>query len=155
MQTHPTHRLFATIREITGEVLHFCKTCGAYAQVNVRGLAQVCPGRPLDRTEQRNSYKRQKLLEGCHPATSVYWGVPRAVGLPTGTQPGCPLGMQVAAPPSQDHGDAHVSLDSPLLLQRNILDDDDADPFALMDDWDTPDGNPWEVGPFDCAMGFL
>ena len=39
------------------------------------------------------------------------------------------------------------------MLQHNILDDDDADPFAFMEEWDAPNGNPWEAGPFDCDLG--
>ena len=137
---HTSHRLSVLEHDTTGEVLYFCRVCGAFAQVNVRGLRQVCTGPPEEKTTPW--YKKEKLLDGFHPTTRICWGKPRIYVGQLGKELGSPV------PICQPAEVATVKL-------QVSFDEDEADPFAFLEDempFLNPRGSPWVAGPDEWDM---
>ena len=55
----------------------FCERCGSYTTDRVRDLGDPCPRKA---SSSKVAFLR-RLLEGCHPRTEVYLGVPHPVDL--------------------------------------------------------------------------
>lgn len=70
--TH-THILWHITKE--DDLLWFSGSCGKYAHQNIRRLAQPCTGKLKPRTQPW--YLLQKLREGHHPTSNIYWATPK------------------------------------------------------------------------------